>query len=361
MNKLTVQELVVQFRALINIGPRAYFSGKSVFVVTRIEGPEGPVYIKRKSLRNEKSLDECPEEPISTSMLWRAVNALQTGIPVQLDRIFGASYNTRSALESMIACCSGFFMCHPARLTFIGESHKISEKNHKYLIWKPEMHHQIGKIVEIEVPGFISEVPSKEVYCDAVNIPNGEETAERRSMSEEIRRVHSQMQVLLSQTAHWMNLRSWVAVEDHGIVTGGQNILTYPYMVKDLAQEKVISNYPEAISVAKHIDCIWFNGGMPFVFEVEHTTGVTSGLTRMQRLHEKAVHTATDYVVVAPDADRSKVLTKADSEQYDGLSLWYMSYSALVELNEFSKKHCYRCGHRGRGEFTKMFMEQIRN
>lgn len=359
MNKLSVQELVVQFKTLINQGARAYPSGESVFIVVRVDGPEGPVYVKRKRRSDHTPWKNIAEVSISTSMLWRVVNALQTGVPVQIDRVVGASYNSRSVLEAMIACCSNFFMCRPARINFIGSQTMVAENSHKYLIWKPDESHPIGKITWMEVAGFITEVPSKDIFFDAQNTPGANDTDEKRQMSDEVRRIHSQMQVLLSQTADWMSMRSWVAVEDHGIVTGGKNILSYPYMVKDLADERVISNYPEAIDVAKHIDCIWFNGGMPFVFEVEHTTGVTSGLTRMQRLHERAAHSATDYVVVAPDDDRGKVLEKADSDQYDGLSLWYMPYSALIELNEFSKKHCYRCGHRGRGEFTKMFMEQV--
>lgn len=359
MSNLSVQELIGQFKYLINIGAILYPAGKSVFMIVRVDSPEGPVTVKRKRCSDSTPWNAVPEVSISSQMLWRVVNALRTGLPIQIDRVVGASYNSRSVLEAMIACCSNFFMCRPKRMTLVGTQTTISENSHKYLIWRANETHEIGNIQWIDLDGYITEVPSKELYFDAQNLDPIPATSDKSQLDPTIRRLHSQMQVLLSHAANWMNMRSWVAVEDHGIITGGKNLLSYPFMVKELEQERVISNYPEAIKVAKHIDCIWFNGGMPFVFEVEHTTGVTSGLTRMQRLHEKASHSATDYVIVAPDEDREKVLQKADAAQYDDLSLWYLSYSSLIELSEFSKKHAYRCGIKGKGNFTKMFMEQI--
>ncbi|MBQ4614815.1 MAG: DNA cytosine methyltransferase [Akkermansia sp.] len=119
-----------------------------------------------------------------------------------------------------------------------------------------------------------------------------------------------------------------------------------------------IKGSPDAIDVAKHIDCIWFNGGMPFVFEVEHSTGVTSGLCRMNKLRERS-HIDTDYVIVAPDADRQMVLQKANSTQFEDMRLWYMPYSHLIEMSDFAAKHPYRGNSRARGSFAKMFMEEI--
>lgn len=46
----------------------------------------------------------------------------------------------------------------------------------------------------------------------------------------------------------------------------------------------MLASYEEARVAANLIDCIWFKNGklMPAVMEVEQSTGVTSGLTRMK-------------------------------------------------------------------------------
>ena len=69
-------------------------------------------------------------------------------------------------------------------------------------------------------------------------------------------------------------------------------------------------------SSAKFIDCIWFQNlrFMPDVMEVEHITGVTSGLTRMKGLYDIIPSINTRYVIVAPD-DRDKVIDEANRKQ----------------------------------------------
>lgn len=280
------------------------------------------------------------------------------GYPTNIDRVLGASYNTRSTLEAIVAHLPQFFICRPSRITEIGSQEIIFEKGHKYLIWNPNKTHKLGCIEEdLSVRGFINESASSDIYFDA-QYTETESQRKDRILDPSIQRMHSQMQVLLSQTAHWMNLRSWIAIEDHGIITGGKNILAYPYIIKDLATENGIKGSPEAIDVAKHIDCIWFNGGMPFVFEVEHSTGVTSGLCRMNKLRERS-HMDTDYVIVAPDADRQMVFQKANSTQFEDMRLWYLPYSHLIEMSDFAAKHTYRGNSRARGSFAKMLMEEI--
>jgi type II restriction enzyme len=70
-------------------------------------------------------------------------------------------------------------------------------------------------------------------------------------------------------------------------------------------------------SSAKFIDCIWFQNHrfMPAVMEVEHITGVTSGLTRMKGLYDIIPSINTRYVIVAPD-DRDKVIDEANRKQF---------------------------------------------
>lgn len=358
MSHLSVQEIVAQASCFIGKNTLVYPSKKGVCIVTRVIFPEGPIYIKRRGIRESTAWKDVKEVPISSTMIWRYANALKSGAPTNIDRVLGASYNTRSALEAIVAHLPNFFMCQPSRITEIGSQKITTEKGHKYVIWRSEEAHDFG-ITKFDptVNGFINESAIADMYFDAQCV----ETKDRKKgeiLDPSIRRMHSQMQVLLSKTANWMSLRTWIAVEDHGIITGGQNILSYPYIVKDLSLENCIKGSPDAIDVAKHIDCIWFNGGMPFVFEVEHSTGVTSGLCRMNKLRERS-HMDTEYVIVAPDADRQMVLQKANSAQFEDMRLWYMSYSHLIEMSDFATKHPYRGNSGARGSFAKMFMEEI--
>ena len=40
-------------------------------------------------------------------------------------------------------------------------------------------------------------------------------------------------------------------------------MMFYPFIVKNLSEERTLMGYPDAISVANHIDCMFFNGGLP--------------------------------------------------------------------------------------------------
>ena len=55
---------------------------------------------------------------------------------------------------------------------------------------------------------------------------------------------------------------------------------------------------------------------MPAVMEVEHSTGVTSGLSRMKNFKDKFPPFPTRYVIVAPDEDRDKVVKEANKPQF---------------------------------------------
>ena len=89
---------------------------------------------------------------------------------------------------------------------------------------------------------------------------------------------------------------------------------------------------------------------MPAVMEVEHTTGVTSGLTRMKGLQDNIPSFKTRYVIVAPDDDRQKVVDEANRAQFLSLDTRYFSYSAVEELY-------YICTHRNLHGVTQDFLD----
>lgn len=317
--------------------------------IIRIQQPEGPIVIRRRS---SVGSEWGKEESISSQMLWRMANALNTRIPVHVDRVFGGSYNTRSVLEALLAHTPEIFTCTPGRQECIGGIINI-KKGHKHIIWNPEIPHALGQVEKIELGEdcVISEIPTFGMMYDVVP------TQIHTGMDIDIQRRHSQIQVALAEIANALDMRTWLAVEDHGILYNGKRITEYPFIVKDLLHEKVISSFPEAVHVAKHIDCMYFNGGLPFAFEVEHTTGVTSGLSRMLQFKNNASYLNTQYVIVAPDEDREDVLTKVSKEQFEDLEAMFFPYSQVEELYSFVSKHT---GHiRGiKKDFLLTFMEK---
>lgn len=297
--------------------------------IVSVGWPEGPISIRRRKVGGAWGATET----MSTQMLWRVANALGTGMPINMDRVLGGSYNTRSVLEALLAHTPEIYTCLPGRLENIGGNVSV-KRGHKHIVFDPLNPHALGVTAfrELGENCVISETPTAETMYDVAPPPG------RGDLPPDIARRHSQIQVALAEIGHALALRTWVAVEDHGIVHDGQNILQYPFIVKQLETERTLSAFPEAVSVAKHIDCIQFNGGLPFVFEVEHTTGVTSGLTRMLHFHERAPHIATSFIVVAPDEDRSLVMERSNHEQFREINPLYLPYSNVEELYSFARR-----------------------
>ena len=318
--------------------------------IVQVTMPDGPIAIQRRSVGGTFG----KVESMSPQMLWRSANALNTGLPINLDRVLAGSYNTRSVLEALLAYTPEIYTCHPGRQESIGSSVKI-KRGHKHIIFKDNQPHPIGQVVELLLGEdfVISEIPTLETSYDIV--PSRREDG----VDIAIARRHSQIQVCLAEIAKALNMRTWLAVEDHGIKYNGKVIMEYPFIVKNLSEERTLTAFPEAISVANHIDCMFFNGGLPFAFEVEHTTGVTSGLNRMLSFKNKAEHLNTQYVIVAPDEDRELVMTRAQPDQFQPIEPLYFSYSKVEDLYSF----IHRCGGKMPGvskEFLCTFMERCR-
>ena len=78
-------------------------SNRGLIRITRVEMPEGPIYIKRWDSSKGEALDTQAEVSISTEMIWRVANACFDGQPINLvqkfppyARCFGSgAYNGR--------------------------------------------------------------------------------------------------------------------------------------------------------------------------------------------------------------------------------------------------------------------------
>jgi type II restriction enzyme len=331
-------------------------SNRNVIKIVRIERPEGPVYIKRGRFTSGASVNTAREIPISANMIWRVANAIQEDVPVNIDRIVGASYNTRSVLESLLAYTPPFFITYPGRIENNVSTSKI-RPGHKHLIWLPENPHKEGVLKTFETAKVISEIPSQLAVYESLAITQVSPNENRKPIDIEIERRHTQIQIALYLIGRQLGFRTWIAQNDKNIVYNNQRLGEMDGIVVSLKEEQLLMSYQDAIKAALLIDCIWFKNGrlMPAIMEVEHSTGVTSGLSRMKNFKDKFPPFPTRYVIVAPDEDRKKVLQECSKEQFRDLNPLYFPYSSVEELYSL----CQRRRLRGVTEvFLDCFMEK---
>lgn len=332
---------------------------KGLISIEDVHLPAGPILIRRWDPSKGGTKSKAKIESISTEMIWRVANAISEGEPLNFDRVLGGSYNTRSVLECLLAATPEFYYCYPGRIMEIA-GHSTIEHGHKHLIWLPNEPHRLGALFEKKVQNMaISEIPMQTVVYDNLEIPVS--LAKEAKLDIEVVRRHTQIQIALYIIGLQLGYRTWIAQNDKGIMYKDKPLLEQPGIISSLVRdENVISAFPDAEQSARFIDCIWFQNHrfMPAVMEVEHTTGVTSGLTRMKGLQDNIPSLNTRYVIVAPDDDRQKVVDEANRQLFLSLDTRYFSYSAVEELY-------YICTHRNlhgvNQDFLDCYMEPVVN
>ena len=346
----------------INLLPRnKYFNyvnprTKGLIHLENVNLPAGPIQIRRWNPHKKETCRTARVESISTEMLWRVANAITAGEPFNIDRILGASYNTRAVLETLMALTPEFYYCYPGRIADMDGKSSV-EHGHKHLIWLPNTPHKQGVLTEKEVPNMaISEIPVQTVTYDNLILPD--EMTIGGEMDIDVLRRHTQIQIALYLIGLQLGYKTWIAQNDKGIIYKDKPLIEQQGIISSLSEMTVISAFPGAETSARFIDCIWFQNHrfMPAVMEVEHTTGVTSGLTRMKGLQDAIPSFKTRYVIVAPDNDREKVAEEANRPQFRPLDTRYFAYSSVEELY-------YICTHRDlhgvTQEFLDCYMEKV--
>lgn len=303
---------------------------KTKIKITSIELPEGPIFIKRWNPTKLETEANAKIESISSAALWRLAAAIKPNIPLNIDRIFGASYNIRSALEAILLHTPSFFLCYPGRMESKGDQTKI-RTGHKHFIFKPETPHKLGIIEKVELSNsFVAEI-DRELMFDSLAIKSTKNAAEL-----DIERKHAQIQVMLVKIAEAMGLVSWVAKNDHSISYGSKKLIEFDSVIKDLRLQPALMGYHKSPKAGELIDIIWFDKyGMkiPAIIEIEHSTGVTSGLTRMKGFRDESPELShMTYIIAAPDKIREQVLKKASKPQFKAMNIKYLSYSAIEDL-----------------------------
>lgn len=324
---------------------------KTKIDIVRVDLPEGPITINRYNPSKGEGPNSGKHESISTKMIWRIANAMEEGKPINFDRVLGASYNTRSAFEALLLHTPEFYQCNPGRIEAMNSTTDI-QKGHKHVLWLPNEPHHAGAIYKKETDLVISEFSSEVVY-ESLNLP----TRSGDPIDIEIARRHAQIQIALVLIGEQLGFRTWVASNDKGITYKNKKVGEMNCVIPRLEDEKLLSSYQDAAKAAQLIDCIWFRNGkfMPAVIEIEHSTGVTSGLTRMKNFYDH-IPPLKDvrWVIVAPDEDREKVMREASKPQFHDLGTQFMPYSAVEELYSL----CQRRKIKGiNDDFLNCFME----
>jgi type II restriction enzyme len=294
--------------------------------------PEGPILIRRWDPSKGQTFGNSEDAPISSKMLWRVANAIQEDMPINIDRILGASYNTRSVLESLLAYTPLFHITHPGRIEVINSSTEI-KRGHKHIVWLPDQPHTQGLLNTIETDRVISEIPSQQAVYESLVVPDNFGNHGEKLNIEQSRR-HAQIQIALVLIGMQLGYRTWVAQNDRGIEYNHKKISELECVVPSLNSENLLLGFQDAARAAQLIDCIWFKNGrlMPAVMEIEYTTGITSGLTRMKNFQDRFPPFLTRYVVVAPDEDREKFMHEAVKPQFLDLKSSFFPFSAVEEL-----------------------------
>jgi hypothetical protein len=356
MRKLSASNILHFIGQLDRLQVYNYVSPRNHMLI-RIVGidlPEGPVRIKRWNPSKRETERDAEVESISTEMIWRVANAFNPGQPINIDRILGASYNTRSVLEALIANTSEFYYCYPGRIENKGGQTRI-KRGHKHLMWMPDSPHPPGVTLELQTDIVISEIPVLDAFYDSLVLPDNYRNHE---IDIDVQRRHAQIQIALLFIGKQLNYRTWIAHNDKGIMYQNKRIGELDGVVASLKDVKLMTAYDDAIQAALLIDCIWFQNGtlMPAVMEVEHSTGVNSGLSRMKNFKDKFPPFPTRYVIVAPDEDREKVIKESSKSQFRDLNTRLFTYSSVEELYSL----CQRRSLKGvTDEFLDCFMEPV--
>ncbi|RAJ20994.1 hypothetical protein [Pedobacter cryoconitis] len=329
---------------------------KGLIEIINADLPEGPIRIKRWNPSKGESSVGKKIEPISSELIWRIANAFIPDQPINFDRVLAGSYNTRSVLEALLAYTPQFHFAYPGRIETNGGK-AVIKQGHKHLIWTPDEPHTAGKIKEIKTQVVISELPAQEATYDAL-VLSSEPTIEPM-IDIAIKRRHAQIQIALYFIGKQLNFRTWIAQNDKGIMYQNKKIGEFEGVISRLQDEKLLTAYQDAAKAALLIDCIWFKNGklMPAVMEVEHSTGVTSGLTRMKKFKDLFIGLEDlRYVIVASDEDRAKVIKEANHPQFRDLNIRFFPYSAVEELYSL----CQRRKIKGVTEsFLDCYMEPV--
>lgn len=353
MRKLKVSEIVEMISKLGTHEIFKYYKGKTSIQLTGIEKPEGPIrFIRWGESSNKKSTGSISKNQLSMAA---HVFSRKPNYPIHFDRLFSGSGNSRAAFETILALTPNFFICYPEKTNiYTGEI----ENNLKHIMWCPDEYHNLGVLETKNYTQIISEL---ELDTDFGNIQINDTMLNDEFHDINTKRIHTQMQVAIVRIGNALNFKTWIAKNDHHIQIENSTLGSLEGVLDSLENIPILYG-SESKKAASLIDCIWFSRDfryIPAVIEIEHSTGVTSGLTRMLKLQETIPSVTMGYSVVAPNELRDKVVNEANNKIFKTLNVKYMPYSTIRELYGLIKK--YKLNSYVDKNFITPFMENIVN
>jgi type II restriction enzyme len=264
--KLTASNIVKSLDKLPKDQWFEYISGKTStkVKVVSVTKPEGPISITRFDPA-KGGMSEAKVTSMSVQMIWRIANAFQPNIPINFDRVLGASYNTRSALETLMAHTPEFYWCTPGRIELANSTQEI-KAGHKHLMWRPDAPHKNGILEQFQTNIVISEIPSANAIYEALQMPS---VIEQGTTDINVQRRHLQIQIALVAIGYQLGFKTWIARNDQGITYGNKKVGELDGIIVSLDGVNLLKAWNDAIKAAMHIDCIWFRNGkfMPAVMD----------------------------------------------------------------------------------------------
>jgi type II restriction enzyme len=256
-------------------------------------------------------------------------------------------------LETLLVHTPNFFICYPQRTNpYTG----ILERVQKHIMWCPDDAHPLGIIGEKEYDGVISEFEFDTSFGE---IQIGADILNEEFETIAAKKTHTQIQVALVKIGNALSFRTYIARPDQAIPVGDSTLGEIEGVIQTLDAVPMLYE-AEAKRAAAYIDCIWFTHDLDFipaVVEVEHSTGVTSGLTRMLKFSETAPGLNLTFTIVAPDELRSKVVSEANNRVFRNLDARFMPYTTVRFLYGLVQK--YPLAGVVKREFIEPFMERI--
>jgi type II restriction enzyme len=353
VKKITLEHLVDFIESLGTSQYYNYYTGGTKFRIVEIVKPRGPIKFMRWN--NDEREGDRKLGSISTHQLEvaSAVFSKRPNYPIHFDRLYSGSGNTRAALESMLALTPQFFICYPLKTNpYTG----ASEKKLKHIMWCPADGHKLGTFSEMEYNQVITEIELDTSFGN-IEVPTESLGAEFESI--EAKKTHTQMQVALVRIGNALNFRSWIAKNDRSIKVDNGTLGELEGVINSLDKVKILYDL-ESKNAASLIDCIWFSGDfkfIPAVIEVEHSTGVTSGLTRILKLKETIPSINMNCTIVAPNELRDKVFSEGNNGAFKSLDIRYMPYSTVRELYGLIRR--YQLKDVVERTFIEPFMEKV--
>lgn len=317
-----VTELVTRIAAISRDQPLRYVSetNKSEIKILGVVLPYGPIiYARRQKGQHWRT---CAPETISVDIISRVATQVQPHTAFSIDVILNSTGNNRSVFEAILAQLEEFYVCRPGK-----HVNGISGRR-KFLYWNPDKPHPAGVVTETD------DIRGVTTGLDPVSHQIPSHPADNFSKL----RLHQQKQVKLFEVGAAKGWGIWIAENDQGIKVGRRAISSHPSAIRHLAKLPLFQGYPDAIKAARHLDVMFMrhDGFIPAIIEVEHTTGISSGLGRMNTFRHalEGVYASggsggTSFIICAEDGKAEEFMAKASSRQYAAIRPRFLPYSRL--------------------------------